>query len=92
MAAADKVDGLSFEDSFGGALAKVAQSDAQQTTVTAKATLALAYTAVTDILATGEVAQFTYGSDTYIVFDGQANDYIVKITGVTGTLDVSDLV
>ena len=89
--AADKVDVLSFEDNFAGTIAKVTLSEAQQTTVTGKATLALAYTAVTDILAGGEVAQFTYGSDTYIAFDGQTNDYIVKVTGVAGTLDAGDI-
>jgi hypothetical protein len=44
-----------------------------------------------------DVGLFTYGADTYlIVTDNNAgfgpNDVIVKVTGVTGTLDLSDIV
>lgn len=44
-----------------------------------------------------DVGLFTYGSDTYLIatdnvlgFNG--NDVIIKVTGVTGTLDLSDIV
>ncbi|TXI42962.1 MAG: hypothetical protein E6Q59_00145 [Nitrosomonas sp.] len=43
-----------------------------------------------------DVGLFTYGSDTYLVATDNvagldANDVIVKVTGVTGTLDLSDI-
>ena len=44
------------------------------------------------------VATFTYGADTYLITNGVATgafdattDTVIKITGVTGTLDVTDI-
>jgi len=44
-----------------------------------------------------DVGLFTYGADTYLIATDNvgglnANDVIVKVTGVTGTLDLSDIV
>lgn len=44
-----------------------------------------------------DVGLFTYGSDTYLIATDNVlglngNDLIVKVTGVTGTLDLSDIV
>ena len=77
--------------------AVVTLTSGQQTTVTATATLAAATAAVLGTAGTdGNVAQFTYGADTYIVVNGDGNgtydaaDLLIKVTGVSGTLDVSD--
>lgn len=75
-------------------------TSAQQASVTAAASLAAA---VDIVLAANQVArtatQFTYGSDTYLAVnvDGGADytaaaDYLIKITGVTGTLSATDIV
>lgn len=72
---------------------------AQQTTVTGAASLADAAAAVLGVAgADGNVATFTYGSDTYLIANGDGNgtynaaaDALIKITGVTGTLDASDI-
>ncbi|AVO48654.1 hypothetical protein C6568_04775 [Melaminivora suipulveris] len=47
--------------------------------------------------ATNNVGLFTYGADTYLIAANgaaglDANDIVIKVTGVTGTLDLSDLV
>ena len=46
--------------------------------------------------ATNNVGLFTYGADTYLIAADNvaglgANDIVIKVTGVTGTLDLSDL-
>ena len=46
--------------------------------------------------ATNNVGLFTYGADTYLVAADSAagldaNDIVIKVTGVTGTLDLSDI-
>lgn len=91
--------------SFGGigaatAEAVVSLSTAQQAAVTAAADFA---TGVNLVFGTagvlGNVSQFTYGTDTYIAVNGDGNgtynagaDIVIKVTGVTGTLDVNDFV
>jgi len=73
---------------------------AQQATISAAATFAGALDAA--IAAFGAVAAvastFTYGADTFFVLNDvaatttfTATDLVVKITGVTGTLDASDI-
>jgi hypothetical protein len=78
----------------------VSLSAAQQATVTAAADLAAAADAALVVAATvNNVVQFTYGADTYLLVNGataNANytaneDHLVKITGVAGTLDASDI-
>lgn len=74
-------------------------TSAQQAAVTAAATLADAVTlvlAATNVA--GTAAQFTYGTNTYLSVnvDGggtytAAADYLVKITGATGTLSATDI-
>ena len=86
--------------SAGTADVIVALTTAQQTTVTATANLAAAVDAVLGIAGTvNNVAQFTYGADTYLIHNGATanaaftagEDTLIKITGVTGTLDASDI-
>ncbi|HWK51571.1 MAG TPA: bluetail domain-containing putative surface protein, partial [Steroidobacter sp.] len=47
--------------------------------------------------ATNAAGLFNYGDDTYLIAVGDqagsgfgSDDYIIKVTGLTGTLDVSD--
>ncbi|ALN75767.1 calcium-binding protein [Aureimonas sp. AU20] len=106
-AATGAVDGLQFAQSgasgvAGAGVTIVTLTAAQQTAVSGAADLA---TAVNALLATGgaanaagSVAQFTYGSDTYILHSGStdnatfaATDHLVKVTGLAGTLDASDI-
>jgi len=96
---AGTVDKIVF-DGTAGAATIVKLSAAQQDTVTAAATLAAAVDAVLNIAATGNnVAQFTYGGESYLVINGATanatytatEDLVLKITGVTGTLDASDI-
>lgn len=98
-AAAGTVDSLWFNGTAAAATV-VTLTAAQQTTVTAAASLSAAVDAVLAIAATGNnVAQFTYGADTYIVANGATanaaytatEDTLIKITGVTGVLDASDI-
>ncbi len=47
--------------------------------------------------ATNNVGLFTYGTDTYLIAANNvagldANDIVIKVAGVTGTLDLSDIV
>jgi len=47
--------------------------------------------------ATNNVGLFTYGADTYLIAANStlgldANDIVIKVTGATGTLDLSDIV
>ncbi|WP_219064078.1 hypothetical protein [Pseudomonas sp. UMAB-08] len=95
------VDSLWFNATASAAATVVALTAAQQTTVTAAASLSAAVDAVLAIAtAVNNVAQFTYGTDTYVVANGTAGgahayaaatDNLIKITGVTGVLDASDV-
>lgn len=97
---AGAVDSLWFNGTAGVATVVATLTAAQQTTVTNAGTLAAAVDAVLANIATANtVAQFTYGADTYLVANGiggvaaydSATDSLIKITGVTGVLDGSDV-
>lgn len=73
---------------------------AQQTAVSAAADLGAAVNLVlATASAVNNVAQFTFGTDTYLVTNGvaggaayvPAEDNLIKITGVAGVLDASDI-
>jgi len=76
----------------------VVLTTAQQATVTASSTFANAVdNAFVGIAADGATGLFTYGGDTYLLHNGDGGagftataDYVIKVTGVTGTLDVGD--
>ena len=101
-AVASGVDQISFDGVVAGAATIVTLTAAQQTSVTAAANLAAAVDAVLLIAVTAAnntVAQFTFGTDTYIVVNGvtagtaafaPTQDLLIKITGVSGILDASD--
>lgn len=96
---AGAVDSLWFNGATGTAATIVTLTAAQQTAVTGAGSLAAAVDLVlTTASGVNNVAQFTYGTDTYIVANGDANatydvaaDNLIKITGVTGVLDASDI-
>lgn len=97
---AGAVDSLWFSTAtLGTAATIVTLTAAQQTAVTGAGSLAAAVDLVlTTASGVNNVAQFTYGTDTYIVANGDANatydvaaDNLIKITGVTGVLDASDI-
>jgi hypothetical protein len=97
---AGAVDTLWFNVAAPGTAATIVTlTAAQQTAVTAAASFAAAVDLVLSTAsAVNNVAQFTYGTDTYLVVNGAgtatyaaAGDNIVKITGVTGVLDASDI-
>lgn len=99
-AVAGQVDKLTFDVATAGAATIVSLSAAQQATVTAAADLAAAADAALVVAATANnVVQFTYGTDTYLLVNGvtatatytAGEDHLVKITGVVGTLDASDI-
>ena len=87
-------------DSTANTAVVVTLTAAQQTGITAAATFAAALDsaiAAIDTTVAG-VATFTYGTDTYLVMNNAnaslaftAADLVVKITGVVGTLDASDI-
>lgn len=95
-------DQIYFDGATAGAATIVTLTAAQQTAVTAAANLAAAVDLVSTATnsAANNVAQFTYGADTYLYINGAAGgtayvageDLLVKITGVVGTLDASDIV
>ncbi|GLQ17177.1 DUF4214 domain-containing protein [Maritalea porphyrae] len=89
-AASGSVDTLSFQDTFGGTLTTTTLA-ASEPTIDAQANLTAAFGVAVAALSDGEAATFTYGSKTYLAFDGATNDYLVDVTGMTGTLDASDL-
>lgn len=97
--AATGVDNVTFDVGAPAAAVVVALSVAQQASVTAAASLTAALTAALVVAsAANNVAQFTYGTDTYLVVNSDGNatydaatDAFVKITGVVGTLDASDI-
>ncbi|KQP11137.1 hypothetical protein ASF28_08825 [Methylobacterium sp. Leaf99] len=107
-AATGGVDILSFQQAGGTGVAGagvtvVTLAAAQQTAATQAASLT---DAVNGLLANagaanaaGSVVQFTYGTDTYILHSGdtanqtfQTTDHLVKVTGLTGILNASDVV
>ena len=95
------VDQIVVSTGVAGTAVVVTLTAAQQTTVTGAATLAAAVDSVlTFATATNATATFTYGADTYLIVNGDGNttitystasDMFIKITGVTGTLDASDI-
>ena len=95
------VDQIVVSTGTAGTAAVVTLTAAQQTTVTGAATLAAAVDSVlTFATAVNATATFTYGADTYLIVNGDGNttvpysaasDMLIKITGVTGTLDASDI-
>ena len=79
----------------------VTATTAQQAAINAETTLALAVVnALTNVAAAqGNAMVLTYGDNKYFLYNGDNNatfdaaaDYIVKITGVLGTLDATDIV
>lgn len=101
-AAATGVDAIYFDlatTSATTAVTVVTLSDAQKATVSGAANLAAAVEAALQIAnGVNNAVQFTYGADTYLAVNGAnagfavADDALVKITGVVGTLDASDIV
>jgi hypothetical protein len=97
-AADGHVDTLAFHNADGVA-SVVILTAGQQTSVTDAASLEAAVSLVLAIAgADGATVSFTRGADSYIVHNGDGNgtfdnaaDFVVKVTGVTGTLDVSDI-
>jgi S-layer protein len=92
------VDTLVFGNS-GASRSVVVLSTAVQTGVSAAATLAGATeVALAAITADGATGLFTYAGNTYVLHNGDGNgtynptaDYLIKVTGVTGTLDLGDI-
>lgn len=101
-AAATGVDAIYFDlatTSGATPVTVVALSDAQKATVSGAADLAAAVEAALQVASgVNNVVQFTYGTDTYLAVNGADagfavdHDALVKITGVSGTLDASDIV
>ncbi len=94
------VDGITLDLATAGAATIVALTDTQKANISAAATLAAAFDAAAAVDTTvNAVVQFTYGTDSYLFVNGVAlgstysdtNDVAIKITGVTGTLDASDI-
>lgn len=93
------VDSLWFNATAAAAATVVSLTAVQQTAVSQAVDLAAAVNAVLAIASTAKnVAQFTYGTDTYIVANSNggatyaaADHSLVKVTGVVGTLDASDI-
>jgi hypothetical protein len=94
------VDGITLDLATAGAATIVVLTDTQKANIAAAASLAAAFDAAAAVDTTvNAVVQFTYGSDTYLFVNGVAagttysatNDVAIKITGVTGTLDASDI-
>lgn len=94
------VDGITLDLATAGAATIVVLTDTQKANIAAAASLAAAY----DLAAAADttvnaVVQFNYGSDSYLFVNGVAggttysatNDVAIKITGVSGTLDASDI-
>ncbi|TXM72922.1 DUF4214 domain-containing protein [Methylobacterium sp. WL69] len=97
-AAGGTVDILAFQNNAAATV--VTLTAANQAVVTAGANLTSAVGIVAGFAAAdGNTAQFTYGTDTYIFHNVDGNntydtaaDIVVKVTGLTGTLDASDVV
>lgn len=99
---AGRVDGIFINGTTAGASVVYTFTAGEQAAITAAATLAaavdLVYASTTFEAAANTVATFTFGADTYLAFNNAAagvavtaGDMIIKITGVTGTLDASDV-
>jgi hypothetical protein len=92
------IDRLQFQNVATSTL--VALDAGQEVTVTDAATLADATNVVLSIaVADGATARFGYNGDSYIVHNSDGNatfdnavDYLVKINGYAGVLDLSDIV
>ena len=98
------VDGITLDMTTAGSTTAptiATLSDTVKTNITNALTLAAALdvvAAATDAAA-NTVAQFTYGTDTYLFVNNAGStatyqagdDVVIKITGVTGTLDASDI-
>jgi hypothetical protein len=92
------IDKLQFQND--GSPTLVALDVGQQSNVTGAATLAEATNVVLGIAAAdGGTVLFTYGGNSFIVHNSDGNatfdnavDYLVKVTGYVGTLDLSDIV
>jgi len=92
------VDTLIFVNPNGTSAASILSGQAQ-TDVTAAGSLAAAVNlALNTANSDGYSLQFTYGGDTWLLHNGDGNatfnngtDYLLKITGVTGTLDQLDV-
>lgn len=101
-AAATGVDVLYFDlatTSATTAVTVVTLNDAQKATVAGAVDLAAAVEAALQVASgTNNAVQFTYGADAYLAVNGATagwavgDDALVKITGVAGTLDASDIV
>lgn len=94
------VDGITLDLATAGAATIVVLTDTQKANIAAAASLADAFNVAAAVDTTvNAVVQFTYGTDTYLFVNGVAggttysatNDVAIKITGVTGTLDASDI-
>lgn len=93
------VDTFVFSATAATNAAVVALTNAQQANVTAAANIGAATDrALGATNAAGQVVQFTYGASTYVAVAGDGNgatydtgvDFLVNITGFTGTLDATD--
>jgi len=94
------VDTFTLFAAAGTNAAIVALTNAQVANVTAAANLGAATAvALGATNAAGQVVQFTYGGSTYLTVAGDGNggtydvatDYLINVTGYTGTLDASDI-
>jgi len=99
--AVSKVDALVFDLATASAATVITLTDAQKSAVAAAADFAAAVNLVLAAApGTNNVAQFVYGTDTYVAANGAVGDgtnyvavtdLVVKVTGVTGTLDATDI-
>lgn len=94
------VDGITLDLATAGAATIVVLTDTQKANIAAATSLAAAFDAAAAVDTTvNAVVQFTYGTDSYLFVNGVAggttysagNDVAIKITGVVGTLDASDI-
>ena len=97
------VDGITLDLATAGTTTAptiVVLTDTQKANIAAAASLAAAFDLAAAVDTTvNAVVQFTHGTDTYLFVNGVAggttysatNDVAIKITGVTGTLDASDI-
>ncbi|WP_165130520.1 beta strand repeat-containing protein [Affinirhizobium rhizoryzae] len=97
--AAGQVDTLVFQN-LNGTASVITLASGDQSNVTAAGSLTLAAGLVANAAqADGATVQFTYGANTYVFHNVDGNgtfnaaaDILVRVTGVTGTLDASDIV
>ena len=93
------IDTLIFVNPNGTTDASVLSGQAQTDVMAAGSLAAAVNLALSSAASDGYTLQFTYGTDTWLLHNGDGNavfndgaDYLVKITGVTGTLDLLDMV